>query len=79
MTAQINITDPVPSDQEKLNKKSFLAAPRALMDKEGFLKMEERITAESLYTAYKCHGRLIFLIVSELESLSLDMIRWLIT
>jgi hypothetical protein len=53
MTAQINVTDPVPSDQEKLNKKSFLAAPRALMDKEGFLKMEERITAESLYTAYK--------------------------
>jgi hypothetical protein len=52
-TAQINVTDPVPSDQEKVSKKSLLAAPRALMDKEGFLKTEERITAESLYTAYK--------------------------
>jgi hypothetical protein len=53
LTAQMQDTDSAPTEQEKLNKKSFLAAPRALMDKEGFLKMEEQITAESLYTAYK--------------------------
>jgi hypothetical protein len=26
-----------------------------------------------------CHGRIVFLFVSELESLSLDVIRWLVT
>jgi hypothetical protein len=53
MTVHMQGTDLVPIEQEKLNKKSFLAAPRALLDKEGFLKMEEQLTAESLYTVYK--------------------------
>lgn len=44
-----------PNEQNKTNnlKKSLMAAPRALLDKEGILKAEDRITAESLFTAFK--------------------------
>jgi hypothetical protein len=48
------------TDQKKPNKKLLMAALCALLDKEGFLKVEEDITATSLYTVYKliydrCH------------------------
>ena len=39
--------------QKQLNKKALLAQTRALMDKQGFLKQEERITISSLYEAFK--------------------------
>jgi hypothetical protein len=40
-------------EQKKSQQKAMLAAQRALLDKEGFLKTEEDLTATSLYTAYK--------------------------
>ena len=44
--------------QKQLNKKALLAQTRALMDKQGFLKQEERITVSSLYEAFKLmHNR----------------------
>ena len=41
------------SEQKKQNRKSILATPRALLDKEGFLKQDERIMVDSLYDAFK--------------------------
>ena len=52
-TAQTANTDIALTGQEKLSKASFMAVPRALFEKEGFLKAEEQITAESLYNVFK--------------------------
>ena len=52
-TAQTANTDIALTGQEKLSKASFMAVPRVLFEKEGFLKAEEQITAESLYNVFK--------------------------
>ena len=48
--AQATASRTAPTEQSKTNnlKKSLMVAPRALLDKEGILKAEDRITAESL-------------------------------
>lgn len=45
----------VPPDQSRTTtlRKSLMAAPRALLDKEGIHKVEDCITAESLFSAHK--------------------------
>ena len=45
--------DSAPNAQKQPNKKSMLAQTRALLDKGGFLKQEERITVSSLFEAFK--------------------------
>ena len=45
--------DSAPDAQKQPNKKSMLAQTRALLDKGGFLKQEERITVSSLFEAFK--------------------------
>jgi hypothetical protein len=45
--------DTTAPEQKKSHQKALLAAQRTLLDKEGFLKAEEDLTATSLYTAYK--------------------------
>ena len=51
--AQATASRVAPTEQNKTSdlRKSLMAAPRALLDNEGILKVEERITAESLYNA----------------------------
>ena len=53
--AQATASRVAPTEQNKTSdlRKSLMAAPRALLDNEGILKAEERITAESLYNALK--------------------------
>ena len=48
--AQATANRTAPTEQSKTNnlKKSLMVAPRALLDKEGILKAEDHITAESL-------------------------------
>jgi hypothetical protein len=50
---QASSKDIAAPEQKKSQQKAMLAAQRALLDKEGFLKTEEDLTATSLYTAYK--------------------------
>ena len=52
---QTSTSRAAPNEQNKTNnlKKSLMAAPRALLNKEGILKAEDCITTESLYTAFK--------------------------
>ena len=52
-SASAAVTETVAPEQKKQNRKSILATPRALLDKEGFLKQDERITVDSLYDAFK--------------------------
>ena len=53
--AQATASGSAPTEQNKTDnlRKSLMAAPRALLDKEGILKAEDRITAESLFMALK--------------------------
>ena len=53
--AQATASRSAPTEQNKTDnlKKSLMATPRALPDKEGILKAEDRITAESLFMALK--------------------------
>ncbi|KAN0126220.1 hypothetical protein V8E53_015265, partial [Lactarius tabidus] len=51
--AQAPSKDTVAPEQKKSHQKAMLAAQCTLLDKEGFLKAEEDLTAMSLYTVYK--------------------------
>jgi hypothetical protein len=46
----------------------------------GFIKLND-IKAVTVLSEGRvdCHGHVVLLFISELESLSLDMIRWLVT
>ena len=52
-SASAAVTETVASKQKKQNGKSILAAPRALLEKEGFLKQDELIMVDTLFDAFK--------------------------